>query len=192
MGSNGICNIAIKSWNGIGFVDGFGGSGIAAGINCRDGDVYARRDVRAGSWVYGQRLQVKSENENGVVREKGGNSSWISARNVALVRSPNFDASLNAFWPITSCKCNSGTWDVGTLWDNYYFSFASDEDFNKDNNVTKSIYMTNTGDFVAPGWLTGTGVGIGAGGLVLNDIGASCGTAEPSGGWNGRFYFQYS
>nr|DAD71418.1 MAG TPA: protein of unknown function DUF859 [Siphoviridae sp. ctsf32] len=191
MGADGFCNIAIKSWYGIGFVDGFGGTGVAAGIDCRLGDLYVRRDARVGSWIYGQRLQLESNSGNGIYRN-GGHSSWIGARDQALVRRDGFDNTLGAFWPVTSCKSDTGTWDVGTLGNSYYFSFASDTDYTADNNVTKSIYMTNTGDFVAPGWLTGTGVGIGAGGLVLNDIGASCGTAEPSGGWNGRFYFQYS
>lgn len=189
MGANGICNIAIKSWNGIGFVDGFGGSGIAAGINCRDGDVYARRDVRAGSWVYGQRLQVKSENGNGVVREKGGDSSWISARDVALVRSPNFDLSKSAFWPITSCKSNTGTWDVGTLGDSYYFSFASDENHTAGNNETvTSIHMEKDGVIFANGLYAGQS------GFFLQDeyIYNSCGTSEPSGWWSGKIYFQYS
>ena len=191
MGADGFCNIAIKSWYGIGFVDGFGGTGVAAGIDCRLGDLYVRRDARVGSWIYGQRLQLESTSGNGIYRN-GGHSSWIGARDQALVRRDGFDNTLGAFWPVTSCKSDTGTWDVGTLGNNYYFSFASDTDYTADNNVTKSIYMTDTGDFFAPGWLTGTGVGIGAGGLVLNDIGASCGTAEPSGGWNGRFYFQYS
>ena len=189
MGSNGICNIAIKSWNGIGFVDGFGGSGVAAGINCRDGDVYARRDVRAGSWVYGQRLQIKSENGNGVVREKGGDSSWISARDVALVRSPNFDLSKAAFWPITSCKSNTGTWDVGTLGDGYYFSFASDENHTAGNNKTvTSIHMEKDGVIFANGLYAGQS------GFFLQDeyIYNSCGTSEPSGWWSGKIYFQYS
>ena len=189
MGSNGICNIAIKSWNGIGFVDGFGGSGVAAGIDCRNGAVFARGDVRAGSWVYGQGLQIQSENGNGVVRDKGGNSSWISARDVALVRSPNFDASLGAFWPITSCKSYTGTWDVGTLGNDYYFSFASDENHTAGNNVAEtSIRMTSDGIMFAKGFYAGES------GLFLQDayLYNSCGTAEPSGWWSGKIYFQYS
>lgn len=200
MGADGFCNIAIKSWYGVGFVDGYGTSGVAAGVDCRLGDLYARRDVRAGSWVYGQRLQIQQSESamgNGVVRvgvngEVVGHSSWIGARDQALVRNPIFDASKDAFWPITSCKSNTGTWDVGTLADNYYFSFASDKDFNNDNNVTKAIYMTNNGDLFVPTTVTATNINVGDGGIFITNLGASSGTAEPSGWWSGKLYFQYS
>lgn len=188
MGADGFCNIAIKSWYGIGFVDGNGNSGVAAGVDCRSGDVYARRDVRAGSWVYGQRLQLESTSGNGVFRS-GGSSSWIGARDQALVRNASFDAAAQGFWPVTSCKCNIGTWDVGTLGNDYYFSFATDENFNAGNNKTEiSIRMGTDGSMFAKYFYAGEG------GFFLdnNYLSNSCGTAEPSGWWSGKLYFQYS
>ena len=188
MGVNGICNIAIKSWFGIGFVDGCCGTGIAAGINCRDGDVYARRHVRAGSNIYGQQLQLESTSGNGVFRS-GGASSWISARDQALVRNASFDTAAQSFWPVTSCKCNTGTWDVGTLDNDYYFSFATDENFNAGKNQTEiSIRMTPDGAMCAKFFYAGEG------GFFLdnNYLYNSCGTAEPSGWGSGKLYFQYS
>ena len=188
MGADGFCNIAIKSWYGIGFVDGNGNSGVAAGVDCRLGDVYARRDVRAGSWVYGQRLQLESTSGNGVFRS-GGVSSWIGARDQALVRNASFDAAAQGFWPVTSCKCNIGTWDVGTLGNDYYFSFATDENFNAGNNKTEiSIRMGTDGSMFAKYFYAGEG------GFFLdnNYLSSSCGTAEPSGWWSGKLYFQYS
>lgn len=197
MGADGFCNIAIKSWYGVGFVDGNGTSGVAAGVDCRLGDVYARRDVRAGSWVYGQRLQIQqseSNTGNGVVRvgvngEVVGNSSWIGARDHALVRNPVFDAAKQAFWPITSSKCDTGTWDVGTLGNDYYFSFASDEKFAAGNNNTEiSIHMGADGSMHAKYFYAGEG------GFFLNPyyLSSSSGTAEPSGWSSGKLYFQYS
>lgn len=188
MGADGFCNIAIKSWYGIGFVDGNGNSGVAAGVDCRLGDVYARRDVRAGSWVYGQRLQLESTSGNGVWRS-GGSSSWIGARDQALVRNASFDAAAQGFWPVTSCKCNIGTWDVGTFGNDYYFSFATDENFNAGNNKTEiSIRMGTDGSMFAKYFCAGEG------GFFLdnNYLSNSCGTAEPSGWWSGKLYFQYS
>lgn len=189
MGADGICNIAIKSWFGIGFVDGYGESGIAAGINCRAGDVYARRDVIAGAWVYGQRLQLQSENGNGVVRPKGGASSWGSARDHALVRNADFDASKEAFWPVTSSKCNIGTWEVGSLGNDYYFSFVSDENYTAGNNKAETtIRMGTDGSMSAKFFCAGEG-----GFFIQNDyLSNSSGTAEPSGWWSGKLYFQYS
>lgn len=188
MGANGVCNIAIKSWFGIGFVDGYGGSGVAAGIDCRNGAVFARGDVRAGSLVYAQRLQLESTGGNGIVRS-GGASSWIGARDQALVRNASFDAAAQDFWPVTSCKCNIGTWDVGTFGDDYYFSFATDENFNAGNNKTEiSIRMGTDGSMSAKYFYAGEG------GFFLdnNYLYNSCGTAEPSGWWSGKLYFQYS
>lgn len=189
MGADGFCNIAIKSWYGIGFVDGNGDSGVAAGVDCRLGDVYARRDVRAGSWVYGQRLQLESENGNGVVRPKGGASSWGGARDQALVRNADFDASKQAFWPVTSSKCNIGTWEVGSLGNDYYFSFVSDENYNAGNNKAEtSIRMGTDGSMSARFFYAGEG-----GFFIQNDyLSNSSGTAEPSGWWSGKLYFQYS
>lgn len=188
LGSNGICNLAIKSWNTIGFVDGCTGTGVAAGIDCRNGDIYARRDIRVGSWVYGQRLELQSTSGNGIVRS-GGPSSWIGARDQALVRNAMFDAARQAFWPVTSCKCDTGTWDVGTLGDAYFFSFATDENFNAGNNVTESsLFMGADGSMHAKYFYAGEG------GFFLdgNYLSSSCGTAEPSGWWSGKLYFQYS
>lgn len=189
MGADGFCNIAIKSWYGIGFVDGNGNSGVAAGVDCRLGDVYARRDVRAGSCVYGQRLQLESENGNGVVRPKGGDSSWGGARDQALVRNADFDASKQAFWPVTSSKCNIGTWEVGSLGDDYYFSFVSDENYNAGNNKAEtSIRMGTDGSMSAKFFCAGE-----CGFFIQNDyLSNSSGTAEPSGWWSGKLYFQYS
>lgn len=200
MGADGFCNIAIKSWYGVGFVDGNGTSGVAAGVDCRLGDVYARRDLRAGSWVYGQRLQIQQSTSamgNGVVRigvngEVVGNSSWIGARDQALVRNPIFDASKQAFWPITSSKCNTGTWDVGTLGDDYYFSYAADTDYTSGKNDTKRIVMSKYGDLHVPVTVSAANILAGDGGFFLSNLGASSGTAEPSGWSSGKLYFQYS
>lgn len=197
MGTSGICNIAIKSWYGIGFVDGCTGTGIAAGIDCRNGDIYARRDIRAGSWIYGNRLHIESTAGGNGVWRVGHGSSWINGRDAALVRNSTFDASAGAFWPVTSCKCANGSWDVGTLGDDYYFSYAADTDYTSGNNDTKRIVMSKYGDLYVPTTLSaptvaGAYILAGDGGIFLNNLGASSGTAEPSGWWSGKLYFQYS
>lgn len=184
--SDSICNLAIKSWYGVGFVDGCSGNGITVGIDCRSGKVYANQ-------VHANQFVVTATNGNGVVRS-GGGSSWIGARDRALLRNVTNTES-GAFWPITSVKAPEGTWDMGVQSTNYCLVYNSDANYNiGENEKSVVISMSPTGDFVTPGWMTGLGVGIGAGGLVLNDIGASCGTAEPAADWywNGRFYFQYS
>lgn len=164
-----VCNLAIKSWYSVGFVDGCSGKGITVGIDCREGTIAVK---------------------NGVIRE-GVGTTWICGRSAALVRNTTWTYG-DTFYPITSCKSSTGTWDVGTLGDNYYFSFASDTDFNNSNNVTKIIYMTNNGDLFVPTTVTATNINVGDGGIFITNLGASSGTAEPSGWGSGKLYFQYS
>lgn len=180
-----VCNLAIKSWNSVGFVDGCSGNGITVGINCREGTIAVK---------------------NGVIRE-GVGTWWIGGRSAALVRNTTWAAG-NTFYPITSCKSSTGTWDVGTLDDAYYFSFASDTDFNNNNNVTKIFSMNQLGDMYVPTTVFSSNinasnvvytssvianyVNVRDGGIIIENLGASSGTAEPSGGASGKLYFQYS
>lgn len=180
-----ICNLAIKSWYGVGFVDGYSGNGITVGINCREGIIAVKK---------------------GVIRE-GVGTWWIGGRAAALVRNTTCPKN-NEFFPITSCKSYTGTWDVGTIGDEYNFSFASDTDFNNNNNTVKRFFMNQLGDFYVPTTVFSTNVNtsnavysnvvsanfvsVKDGGIFLDNLGASSGTAEPSGGSSGKLYFQYS
>lgn len=191
MGADGFCNIAIKSWYGVGFVDGNGTSGVAAGVDCRNGDLYARRDVRAGSWIYGNRLHIESTVGGNGVWRVGAGTSWVGGRDSALVRNAtNTDAG--AFWPITSCKGPEGTWDVGIQASNYCFVYNSDEHYTSGNNSPVVLYMTPDGGLVCPNYASMVGVSLGAGGIIYQSLDGNAGTAEPSGWWSGKLYFQYS
>lgn len=180
-----VCNLAIKSWYSVGFVDGCSGKGITVGIDCREGTIAVK---------------------NGVIRE-GVGTLWIGGRSAALVRNTTWTAS-NKFYPITSCKSSTGTWDVGTLDDSYCFSFASDTDFNNDNNVTTQFSMTQLGDMYVPTTVFSRNINVSDvvyansvsvnyvyvkdGGIIIENLAASSGTAEPSGWGSGKLYFQYS
>lgn len=180
-----VCNLAIKSWYSVGFVDGCSEKGITVGIDCREGTIAVK---------------------NGVIRE-GVGVWWIGGRSAALVRNTTCPVG-NAFFPITSCKSSTGTWDVGTIGDEYNFSFASDTDFDNNNNVTKRFTMNNLGDFYVPTTVFSSNinasnvvytssvsanyVNVGDGGIIIENLGASSGTAEPSGWWSGKLYFQYT
>lgn len=180
-----VCNLAIKSWYSVGFVDGYSEKGITVGIDCREGTIAVK---------------------NGVIRE-GVGTWWIGGRAAALVRNTTCPKN-NDFFPITSCKSSTGTWDVGTFGDEYTFSFASDTDFNNNNNTVKRFFMNQLGDFHVPTTVFSTNVNtsnavysnvvsanfvsVKDGGIFLDNLGASSGTAEPSGGSSGKLYFQYS
>ena len=81
--------------------------------------------------------------------------------------------------------------------DEYNFSFASDTDFNNNNNVTKRFIMNQLGDFVVPTTVFSNNVSahyvyVKDGGIFIANLAASSGTAEPSDGGSGKLYFQYS
>lgn len=180
-----VCNLAIKSWYSVGFVDGCSEKGITVGIDCREGTIAVK---------------------NGVIRE-GVGTWWIGGRSAALVRNTTWTAG-NTFYPITSCKSSTGTWDVGTIDDDYCFSFALDTDFNNNNNVTKRFCMNHLGDMYVPTTVFSSNinasnvvytssvsanyVNVKDGGIIIENLGASSGTEEPSGGSSGKLYFQYS
>lgn len=169
-----VCNLAIKSWYSVGFVDGCSEKGITVGIDCREGTIAVK---------------------NGVIRE-GVGTCWIGGRSAALVRNTTCTAD-SAFFPITSCKSFTGTWDVGTLGNEYNFCFASDTDVSNNNNVVKRFIMNELGDFYAPTTVFSNNVSahyvyVKDGGIFIDNLAASSGTAEPSGGSSGKLYFQYS
>lgn len=169
-----VCNLAIKSWYSVGFVDGCSEKGITVGIDCREGTIAVK---------------------NGVIRE-GVGTWWIGGRHTALVRNTTCTAN-DAFFPITSCKSYTGTWDVGTLGNEYNFCFASDTDVSNNNNVVKRFIMNELGDFYAPTTVFSNNVSahyvyVKDGGIFIDNLAASSGTAEPSGGGSGKLYFQYS
>ena len=180
-----VCNLAIKSWYSVGFVDGCSGNGITVGIDCREGTIAVKK---------------------GVIRE-GVGTWWIGGRAAALVRNTTCPKG-DSFFPITSCKSSTGTWDVGTIGDEYNFSFASDTDFNNNNNVTKRFTMNQLGDMYVPTTVFSSNVNasnvvytssvsanyvnVRDGGIIIENLVPSSGTAEPSGGASGKLYFQYS
>lgn len=169
-----VCNLAIKSWYSVGFVDGFSEKGITVGVDCREGTIAVK---------------------NGVIRE-GVGTWWIGGRSAALVRNTTCTAN-DAFFPITSCKSSTGTWDVGTLGNEYNFCFASDTDVSNNNNAVKRFIMNELGDFYVPTTVFSNNVSahyvyVKDGGIFIANLAASSGTAEPSGGGSGKLYFQYS
>lgn len=169
-----VCNLAIKSWYSVGFVDGYSEKGITVGIDCREGTIAVK---------------------NGVIRE-GVGTWWLGGRYAALVRNTTCTAD-NAFFPITSCKSSTGTWDVGTLGNEYNFCFASDTDVSNNNNAVKRFFMNELGDFYVPTTVFSNNVSahyvyVKDGGIFIDNLAASSGTAEPSGGGSGKLYFQYS
>lgn len=75
-------------------------------------------------------------------------TSWINGRNAALVRQTS--APGDAWGPIGSCKVTSGSWDFGCLQNSFYFSYATDTNFNAGTNATTlQLIITPTGVSIA-------------------------------------------
>lgn len=47
LGTSGVANLFIKSWYGVGFVDGGTGQGMTVGIDCRTGTIYSKKTYGA-------------------------------------------------------------------------------------------------------------------------------------------------
>lgn len=76
---------------------------------------------------------------------KGG--MWISGRDNAAIRTSSYIDS-SSFAPVVSAKTKLGSWDVGPCNpdEHFYFSYATDTNYNASNNSTNSsIYFTSVG-----------------------------------------------
>ena len=72
-----------------------------------------------------------------ITRDASGRS-WVDGRNGAMLRMTG-TASTN-YNPITSCKSNNGSWEMGTYTANngLYFTYITDSNFNAGTNTTSA------------------------------------------------------
>lgn len=96
-------------------------------------------------------------------------SSWIGARSKAAIRT-TVNASSGSFYPVASAKSVNGSWDIGALGNNLYFSYATDTNFNAGTNSTTLAYINTSGNFSGKAAnVTGT-VAIGNGGTGATTV----------------------
>lgn len=78
LGTSGTANLFIKSWYGVGFVDGGTGAGMTVGINCRTGKVTAN-SVYGAVWNdYAEYRQASIKEPGRCVVEKGDDTLELS------------------------------------------------------------------------------------------------------------------
>lgn len=78
LGTSGTANLFIKSWYGVGFVDGCTGAGMTVGINCRTGRVTAN-SVYGAVWNdYAEYRQALTKEPGRCVVEKGDDTLELS------------------------------------------------------------------------------------------------------------------
>ena len=88
---------------------------------------------------------------NGEMYINGTPSSWISARNYTVAyNNGNTSGNTTSFYPFAGGKSATGSWSIGTLSDNLYFSYTTDTNYSASNNAANSYYITSGG------WFSGT------------------------------------
>lgn len=83
---------------------------------------------------------------------KGG--AWINGRDNAAIRTSS-SVSSSSFAPIVSAKTQLGSWDLGPCHpnENFYFSYATDANYNAGTNSTNSaVYIKNNGVLMGAAW----------------------------------------
>lgn len=173
-GNPGAANLLIKSWYGVGFVDGCFGNGITAVVNCRTGAIHTRGALTVdGDTVVNGSTTLQGLSSGYTILRSGGQSNttfYGMGANAFIARNQGSDSQWrdfiirndgNVFYLMPG---SNGEWTAGA-----YTSIS-------------------TGGY----WTFPTGLN--AGGRVISSVLNSSfkGTGTPSGGMDGDVYFQYS
>ena len=83
--------------------------------------------------------------------KKNTASSWVRGRNAAIIRS--IDSDSGSFHVLASAKTPSGSWEIGSLGENFRFSYVTDTNYNAGTNSSvASVYVTNGGVLMGAAW----------------------------------------
>lgn len=119
----------------------------------------------------------------GAISKNTSGGSWISGRSNATLK--NIGTPITGSWyPIASQKTPNGSWEIGSLGDDFYFSYGADTDFDAGNNATTRTKLTKDGAFSCASLIVNT--------QAYHQI--YSGTASPSSslGANGDIYVRYT
>lgn len=172
-GTSGIANLFIKSWYGVGFVDGCTGNGITVGIDCRTGALFANSLTSYGSLDVSGNATVNGSLTSGYHVMSGGQTNggafYGTAPNAFIARYGSIDFIIRN--------------DGGT----FYLMPGANATAN--GGWTAGAYVT-----ISQGGYWTFPAGLNAGGRVISSIlnSSNKGTGTPSGGQDGDVYFQYS
>lgn len=82
----------------------------------------------------------------GQIKNASNATSWITGRDKAIIRG-TVNSGSGSFYPLASAKSVNGSWEIGTLGDNFYFSYATDTNYNAGTNSTTIRYINTSGNF---------------------------------------------
>ena len=91
----------------------------------------------------------------GAITKNAEGTGALWGRDYATIR--NIGVTTNDSWyPLTSTKTPNGSWEMGTLGERTWFCYASDENYNAQNNVVTSVSFTENGYIDCSGlWVSG-------------------------------------
>lgn len=82
----------------------------------------------------------------GQIKSASNASSWIGGRDKAIIRGTT-NPSSGSFYPVASSKTVNGSWEIGALGNNFYFSYATDTNYNAGTNSTTTRYIDTSGNY---------------------------------------------
>lgn len=80
----------------------------------------------------------------GQITKNAEGTSALYGRDYATIRNIGVTTS-DSWYPLTSTKTPNGSWEMGTLGEKTWFCYASDENYNAQNNVVTSVSFTENG-----------------------------------------------
>lgn len=118
-----------------------------------NGPTWLEKDVSIFGTTTTADINLRSSSNK--ISRGGAGGSWISGRNNALVKTTN-NTSSTSWFPITSSKTPSGSWETGVIGENFYFSYAPDSNYNAGTNETKTHMIPAISNRVIGFWDTST------------------------------------
>ena len=90
-------------------------------------------------------LPLSGGTMSGQIRSNNKGSTWISARDQAVVRGPN--PNNDSYACVVSQYTNHGEWSIGNLGgeESLTFSYTTDSNYNSSNNANMRVCIDNTG-----------------------------------------------
>lgn len=93
-------------------------------------------------------LPLSGGTMTGTIKKVTKGGGWKDGRDNATIIN-NGTIATGAFYPTISQKSKTGSWDVGVLDDTFYFSWASDTNYNAGTNDSKRISIDTSGNITA-------------------------------------------
>lgn len=129
------------------------GATTVKGLLTATNGVSLEKDVSIWGTLTSADINLRSSSNK--ISRGGAGGSWISGRNNAFVKTTN-NTSSTSWFPVTSTKTPSGSWETGVLGENFYFSYASDSNYNAGKNETYTHMIPATTSRVMGYWDTST------------------------------------